>query len=107
MNNYKTIRKVVSAFKVNMGGEILQQPLPHPEIEQIDPFLLIQHGDFHAPGGGRPQDMGVVEPSAPGIFAGYFYLQRQCPPPRFYRQRFRSRSRGYPVDARRAGHHPQ
>lgn len=39
----RTIRKVIPAQKVNMGGIMLDQPLPYGRVQQIDPFLLVHH----------------------------------------------------------------
>ncbi len=41
----RNIHKIVSAFKINMGGVFLDQALPHQTIDQLDPFLLIHHLD--------------------------------------------------------------
>lgn len=46
-------------MKVNMGGILLEQPLPSGNIDQIDPFLLIHHWEDTLPGGQRQQDIGV------------------------------------------------
>ena len=37
MNN-RTIKKIIPAQRVDMGGHLLDQPLPVPGIEKIDPF---------------------------------------------------------------------
>jgi redox-sensitive bicupin YhaK (pirin superfamily) len=42
-----------------MGGHLLDQPLPVPGIESIDPFLLIHHWDEPIPPGGQQSEMGV------------------------------------------------
>lgn len=55
----KTIKKIIPARKVNMGGHLLDQPLPSLEAEYIDPFLLIHHWKNIAPGGERQQEVGV------------------------------------------------
>ena len=39
----KKLKKILPAFKVNMGGIILDQALPHKKVEMIDPFLLVHH----------------------------------------------------------------
>lgn len=57
--NTKSIKKIIPAQKVNMGGHILDQPLPSMEAENIDPFLLIHHWRDIAPGGEKQQDVGV------------------------------------------------
>ncbi|MCP4443161.1 MAG: pirin family protein [Aureispira sp.] len=55
----RSIKRVLPAMKVNMGGIILDQPLPHSNLDQIDPFLLIHHWEDRLPGGQRQQDIGV------------------------------------------------
>lgn len=40
---HRSIRKVIPAQKVNMGGIMLDQPLPYGNVQQIDPFLLVHH----------------------------------------------------------------
>jgi redox-sensitive bicupin YhaK (pirin superfamily) len=55
----KTIRQIIPAQKVNMGGHILDQPLPVQGLEAIDPFLLIHHWKSELPGGQKQQDAGV------------------------------------------------
>lgn len=55
----KAIRKVIQAQVTDMGGVILDQALPHPGIDQIDPFLLIHHFKDHLPGGQDQRDLGV------------------------------------------------
>lgn len=42
-----------------MGGILLDQPLPHRGLDQIDPFVLLHHWDHTYPGGQRQQDLGV------------------------------------------------
>ena len=51
--------QTVHAFKVNMGGILLDQALPAPGIEQIDPFLLIHHWKGHVEPDSRHSDLGV------------------------------------------------
>lgn len=55
----KTIRAIYPADKVNMGGHLLDQPLPNDELQNLDPFLLIHHWHQILPGGQRPQELGV------------------------------------------------
>ena len=43
MTAAKTIKTIVSSQLVNMGGHIIDQPLPIEGINNIDPFLLIHH----------------------------------------------------------------
>ena len=37
----RSIKKIIPSQKVNMGGIVLDQPLPFRGQEQIDPFLLV------------------------------------------------------------------
>ncbi|WP_298420013.1 pirin family protein [uncultured Kordia sp.] len=42
----KTLRSIVYKGKsdyVNMGGNLIRQPLPTQEVDQVDPFLLLHH----------------------------------------------------------------
>lgn len=55
----RTINKVIPSRRVNMGGHLLDQPLPVPGIEKIDPFLLIHHWDTPIAKGGQQAQMGV------------------------------------------------
>lgn len=43
MKNLRSIKRLVKAMKVNMGGILLDQALPLHGIDQIDPFLLVHH----------------------------------------------------------------
>ena len=58
MNN-RTIKKILPAPLVNMGGIHLQQPLPMRGIDQIDPFLLIHHGGMPIKIGAKQSEAGV------------------------------------------------
>lgn len=55
----RTINQVVPAFKVNMGGTILDQALPFRGVDQIDPFLLIHHWSDKLKGGEHQSKVGV------------------------------------------------
>ncbi|HJN06182.1 MAG TPA: pirin family protein, partial [Bacteroidales bacterium] len=55
----RTIKRVIGAPKVNMGGIILDQPLPVRGVEQIDPFLLVHHWKHTHRGGQHQRDLGV------------------------------------------------
>jgi len=55
----RTIKRIIPAKKVNMGGIILDQSLPVKGVDQIDPFLLIHHWASVFPGGEREKDLGV------------------------------------------------
>ena len=55
----RSIKRIIHAQKVNMGGHILDQPLPYDNIDQIDPFLLIHHWDHPLRGGQKQKYVGV------------------------------------------------
>lgn len=55
----RTINQILPAFKINMGGTILDQALPHKGLEQIDPFLLIHHWADDLKGGEEQKNVGV------------------------------------------------
>ena len=55
----RSINSIQAAFKVNMGGIILDQALPFQGLNQIDPFLLIHHWNDRFPGGQSQKDVGV------------------------------------------------
>lgn len=55
----KKIKQIIPAQKVNMGGHMLDQPLPVHGLDNLDPFLLIHHWKSKLPGNQRPQDAGV------------------------------------------------
>ena len=55
----RTINQIASAFKINMGGTILDQALPFKGVEQIDPFLLIHHWADKLKGGEHQSKVGV------------------------------------------------
>lgn len=55
----KTVKHITKAFKINMGGVILDQALPYRGQEQIDPFLLIHHWGDTLKGGKQQRDVGV------------------------------------------------
>lgn len=55
----RKIKQVIASEKVNMGGIILDQPLPTRKLDMVDPFLLIHHWSDALPGGKRQKDAGV------------------------------------------------
>jgi len=55
----KSINKIIKSEKVDMGGIILDQPLPNKLMDQIDPFLLIHHWDDELKGGRHQKETGV------------------------------------------------
>lgn len=57
--NIKSIKKIIPSQKVNMGGLIIEQPLPNAGMEQLDPFLLIHHWESTLKGNQNPKNLGV------------------------------------------------
>lgn len=55
----RSVRLISPAFKINMGGILLDQALPLRGIEQIDPFLLIHHWSHQYPGSQHQSELGV------------------------------------------------
>jgi hypothetical protein len=55
----KEIAHIIPAQKVNMGGHILDQPLPVGGLDYVDPFLLIHHWKSELPGDQHQRDVGV------------------------------------------------
>ena len=55
----RTVKTIVSAQRINMGGHLLDQPLPINSIDSIDPFLLIHHWDEPLKPGGKQSELGV------------------------------------------------
>jgi len=56
------MRKITGSYqaqKVNMGGNIIEQPLPNNAIDQIDPFLLLHHWKKDFKGGQLQKHVGV------------------------------------------------
>jgi len=55
----KSIKQIIKSERVNMGGIMLDQPLPNKFMDQLDPFLLIHHWDDTLEGGQKQKDLGV------------------------------------------------
>jgi len=55
----KSIQQIIPSQKVNMGGHIIEQPLPNKLIDQLDPFLLIHHAEWELIGNQRQQEVGI------------------------------------------------
>ena len=55
----RKIKQILPAQKVNMGGILLDQPLPYRGVDQIDPFLLVHHWASKMPGNQQQKDVGV------------------------------------------------
>ena len=57
--NLRSVNKIIPSQKINMGGHILEQPLPNVAMDQLDPFLLIHHAEWELPGDQKQQDVGI------------------------------------------------
>lgn len=55
----RTIHQIIPSQRINMGGHLLDQPLPFRSVDQIDPFLLIHHWDKPIKAGGNQKELGV------------------------------------------------
>ncbi len=55
----RTIKKIIKSEKVDMGGILLDQPLPNRFMDQMDPFLLIHHWDDVLKGNQKQNEAGV------------------------------------------------
>lgn len=55
----RTVKQIIPAQRINMGGHLLDQPLPFRSVDQIDPFLLIHHWDKPIKAGGNQKELGV------------------------------------------------
>lgn len=55
----RSVKQIIPAQRVNMGGHLLDQPLPVNGVDQIDPFLLIHHWAGHSDGGKKSSEAGV------------------------------------------------
>ena len=55
----KIIKAIIPSVKVNMGGNIIDQPLPINNIAYFDPFLLIHHWESRLPGNQKKLEVGV------------------------------------------------
>ena len=53
------VKNIINAQRVNMGGNWIEQPLPHPQLERIGPFLLIHHWQDVLPGNQATDEVGV------------------------------------------------
>ncbi len=43
---FRKVKQLLPVFNLNMGGIIVQQALPTQQVNQVDPFLLLHHGEF-------------------------------------------------------------
>lgn len=42
----KSVKYLLPAHEINMGGTLVKQAIPTQRVDQIDPFLLLHHGVF-------------------------------------------------------------
>ena len=59
MKTNRTIRSILYATPMDMGGFPIRQPFPSAKAEQIDPFLLLHHADVKVPEHIDPKHAGV------------------------------------------------
>lgn len=55
----KSIKKIIKSQKVDIGGILLDQPLPNEFMDQLDPFLLIHHWNNTLKGNQKQSEVGV------------------------------------------------
>ncbi|MGC1243956.1 MAG: pirin family protein [Chryseosolibacter sp.] len=55
----RTVRTLLPADEIDMGGMPVRQAFPTQRIEQIDPFLLLHHADMKVPKHANPRHAGV------------------------------------------------
>jgi redox-sensitive bicupin YhaK (pirin superfamily) len=49
MKKNRTIKSILYAQPMDMGGMPIRQPFPSQKAEQVDPFLLLHHADIKVP----------------------------------------------------------
>ena len=59
LKSTRNISGIFNSRKVDMDGVLLDQPLPQPGLDHIDPFLLIHHVDTALKGNQLQKDTGV------------------------------------------------
>ncbi len=57
MNN--TVKYLIPAYDINMGGIMLKQALPTNNVRQVDPFLLLHHGEIKYKKNARALHQGI------------------------------------------------
>jgi hypothetical protein len=55
----RTVKQLLYAHEVDMGGLPVLQPIPTHNVEQIDPFLLLHHANIKVPENRDPLNLGV------------------------------------------------
>ena len=59
MSTNRTIKSILYAQPMDMGGMPIRQPFPSQKAEQIDPFLLLHHADIKVPAHIETKHAGV------------------------------------------------
>jgi len=75
MKTPRSINIIIPSQKVNMGGNIIDQPLPNKTMDQIDPFLLIHHAKWVHHGKQRQQEVGIGGHPHRGFFPVTFIFE--------------------------------
>lgn len=57
--NVRSIAGKYPSVKVNMGGNVIDQPLPYRGLQMVDPYLLIHHWKDTMSGGQHQSKVGV------------------------------------------------
>jgi len=55
----RSVKKIIKSQKVDMGGILLDQPLPNQFMDQLDPYLLIHHWSDTLKGNQKQNEAGV------------------------------------------------
>ena len=55
----RSVERLLYASIVDMGGLPVRQPIPTKQVEQIDPFILLHHGEIKIPEHREPKTLGV------------------------------------------------
>lgn len=55
----RTVKYLLYAETIDMGGMPVRQPLPTMKVQQVDPFLLLHHADIKVPVHMKPEHAGV------------------------------------------------
>jgi len=55
----RTVNTILFGQPFDMGGMPIRQPIPSNGIEQVDPFLLLHHGDIKVPANKPTSTLGV------------------------------------------------
>lgn len=55
----RSVKQLLYAHEVDMGGMPVRQPFPTHRADQIDPFILLHHADVKVPANREPRHTGV------------------------------------------------